>query len=74
MAALEAIQATLGLDYAGLDFGIGPNGELLVFEANAVMNIIPPDASPQWDYRRPAIDRAIAAARRLLVNRARRSP
>ncbi len=74
MAALEAIQATLGLDYAGVDFGIGLNGELLVFEANAVMNIIPPDASPQWDYRRPAINRAIGAARRLLVNRARRSP
>jgi len=49
---------------------VGQNGELLLFEANAVMNMIAPDASPQWDYRRPAITRAIGAARDMLVRRA----
>ena len=70
MQALEAIARTLGLDYAGVDFAVGAEGELLLFEANAVMNMIAPDASPQWDYRRPAIERAIGAARDMLVARA----
>jgi glutathione synthase/RimK-type ligase-like ATP-grasp enzyme len=69
MAALGAIEAALGLDYAGVDFALSAEGELVVFEANAVMNIIPPDASPQWDYRRAAVDRALGAARALLVER-----
>jgi hypothetical protein len=66
MAALRAIQASLGLDYAGVDFGLDSEGRLLLFEANAVMNIVVPDASPQWDYRRPAIHAAIAAARAMI--------
>ena len=67
MAALQAIQTTLGLDYAGVDFALDETDGLLLFEANAVMNIVPPDASAQWDYRRPAIDRALAAARAMLA-------
>jgi len=70
MVALEAIQRTLGLDYGGVDFGLGPRGELLLFEANAIMNIVPPDAAPVWDYRRPAIAAALDAARSMLVERA----
>ena len=70
MAALGAIQETLGLDYGGVDFGLGPAGDLLLFEANAVMNIVPPDASAQWDYRRPATERALAAARALVIRAA----
>jgi len=68
--ALEAINGLLGLDYAGVDFGIGAAGELLLFEANAVMKIVPPDASPQWDYRRKAIEAAQSAARQMFVRRA----
>ena len=66
MGALHAIEGALGLDYAGVDFGLGAAGELLLFEANATMNIIAPDASAQWDYRRPAVDAALAAARGML--------
>jgi glutathione synthase/RimK-type ligase-like ATP-grasp enzyme len=73
MAALEAIQSALGLDYAGADFALGPAGEVLLFEANATMNIIPPDASAEWDYRRPAIARAQTAARALLTRRVQAS-
>ena len=36
---LKRIQQALGLDYAGIDFGIGPDGDLLLFEANATMVI-----------------------------------
>ncbi len=44
MAALERIRDSLGLDYAGVDFGLGPDGDLLLFEANATMVIAPPAA------------------------------
>ena len=71
MEALAAIQETMGLDYAGVDFALGPEGELLLFEANATMNIIAPDASARWDYRRAAIAAALAATREMLVRRAR---
>jgi glutathione synthase/RimK-type ligase-like ATP-grasp enzyme len=55
IAALGRIQAALGLDYAGIDFGLGPDGDLLLFEANATMVIAPPDADERWAYRRTAI-------------------
>ena len=62
MTALGGIKDTLGLDYAGIDFGIGPNGDLLLFEANATMVIAPPNQDPRWIYRRSAIDNILAAA------------
>jgi glutathione synthase/RimK-type ligase-like ATP-grasp enzyme len=55
MTALAGINATLGLDYAGIDFALAPDGSVLLFEANATMVILPPDANPIWDYRRRAI-------------------
>jgi hypothetical protein len=70
MAALSDIQAALGLDYGGIDFGLGPDGALLLFEANATMAIIPPDFRPIWDYRRQAVSTAFAAAQRMLARRA----
>jgi hypothetical protein len=69
MAALTAIQATLGLHYAGIDFGLAPDGSLLLFEANATMVINPPDPNPIWDYRRPAINAALNAAHQMLTRR-----
>ena len=67
MAALGNIQAALGLDYAGVDFALAPDGSLLLFEANATMAIIPPDDDPIWDYRRPAVTAALSAARNLVA-------
>ena len=72
LAALEAIGRMLGLDYAGVDFGLGTDGSLLLFEANATMVINPPDPDPIWDYRRAPILAALDAAKRLLLTRARR--
>jgi hypothetical protein len=71
LAALGAIGQSLGLDYAGVDFGLGPDGALLLFEANATMVINPPDPDPMWDYRRAAILAALDAAKRMLLTRAR---
>jgi glutathione synthase/RimK-type ligase-like ATP-grasp enzyme len=70
MAALNAVQSVLGLDYAGVDFGLESSGQLVVFEANAVMTIVPPDASSEWNYRRAPIAAAVAAARNLVISRA----
>jgi hypothetical protein len=71
MAALADIGKTLALDYAGIDFGIGPGGDLLLFEANATMVVNPPDADPCWDYRRAPVARILAAVKELLIARAR---
>ena len=70
MAALAEIQSRLGLDYAGIDFGLSPNGEVLLFEANATMVVNPPEADHKWAYRRPAVERIHAAVRRMLTARA----
>jgi hypothetical protein len=66
MAALDRVQTTLGLDYGGIDFAVAPDGRLMLFEANATMILAPPAAGAQWDYRRPAFERAVCAARTLV--------
>jgi tetratricopeptide (TPR) repeat protein len=70
MSALKHIAATLGLDYAGIDFALRKDGALLLFECNANMAIVPPNANAMWDYRRPAISRVIEAAKRMVAARA----
>jgi aromatic-L-amino-acid decarboxylase len=72
MAALEQIQRTLGLDYAGIDFGLSPSGDLLLFEANATMVVNPPEPDQRWAYRRPAVERVLDAIRRMLLEKAKR--
>jgi hypothetical protein len=67
MTGLEAIRDTLRLDYGGIDFGLGPNGEILLFEANATMVINPPEPDPRWDFRRAPVERVLAAVRGMLA-------
>ena len=74
MSALYAIRDALGLDYAGIDFGLNDEGDILLFEANATMVIIPPSADRRWDYRRPTIARVESAVRTMLADRARAKP
>jgi glutamate/tyrosine decarboxylase-like PLP-dependent enzyme/Tfp pilus assembly protein PilF len=70
MTALAEIQSRLGLDYAGIDFGLSASREILLFEANATMLVNPPEPDQKWAYRRPAVDRIYAAMRRMLMGRA----
>ncbi|MFZ0500336.1 MAG: tetratricopeptide repeat protein [Steroidobacteraceae bacterium] len=72
MAALAQICATLGLDYAGIDFALAPDGSVMLFEANATMIVFSPDPDPIWDYRRAAIDAVMAAAAGMVLRRAGR--
>ncbi len=71
MTALEAIRDELGLDYGGVDFGIqAGTGDVIVYEANATMVVLPPPPDPRFEYRRPANTAAIEAARELIRSRA----
>ena len=70
IAALRRIVATLGLDYAGIDFGMDRSGRIAVFEANATMIVPIPGADERWDYRRPAVNRVIAAVHAMLLAKA----
>jgi glutathione synthase/RimK-type ligase-like ATP-grasp enzyme len=70
MRALAQVCRELDLDYAGIDFGLAPDGSILLFEANATMAILLPGPDSIWDYRRQPINAALQAARRLVLTRA----
>ena len=70
ISALEQINQAVGLDYYGIDFGIGSNGDILLYEANPTMVINPPSPGELWDYKRSAIENALAATKRMLAERA----
>lgn len=72
VAALQAIQNELALDYAGIDFGLSPAGEVLLFEANATMVVQLPEPDERWDYRRDAVKRIHEAVRDMLTTPPRR--
>jgi glutathione synthase/RimK-type ligase-like ATP-grasp enzyme len=67
VATLLRVAESLGLDYCGIDFALDDAGSVLLFEANATMVIIPPPPEPMWDYRRAPVERALDAAKALLV-------
>ena len=70
MAALQQVQASLGLDYGGIDFGLNQDGEILLFEANATMVVEQPNVDPRWDYRRAAVERIHDAVRSMFLTSA----
>jgi tetratricopeptide repeat protein len=72
MDALLRIAQTLGLDYCGIDFALDRDGRVVVFEANATMVIAGVDDDERWAYRKPAAERASAAVRSMLIERAGR--
>jgi tetratricopeptide (TPR) repeat protein len=69
-ATLERVAQALGLDYAGIDFGVDDAGRIVVFEANATMLIAPVGNDPRFAYRVPAAAAAIEASRVMLVRAA----
>jgi len=74
MAALQRISEVIGLDYAGVDFALAPNGDLLLFEANATMVIAVPDSHERWAYRRAAIRRIIDAVVSMIMQKSTAPP
>ncbi len=69
MRALTGIAALLDLEYGGIDFGIGADGNVLVFEANPVMAVYFPDEDERFAYRRSAIVRIVDAVRAMFTRR-----
>ena len=74
MQTLASIRDLLGLDYGGIDFALDAEGNVIVFEANATMVILPPDADARWAYRAAPVERAQAAVRTMLLRRAGARP
>jgi len=70
MVALERIQTDLGLDYAGIDFGLSADGDILFFEANATMALLKARPGRRWAYRRAATERVRNAVQDMLLERA----
>ena len=70
IANLEKLFRILDLDYAGIDFSLNTDHEIVVFEANAGMVVVEPDADEKWNYRRPAALAAREAARQMVLERA----
>ena len=66
---LERVRAALGLDYGGIDFALDARGNVVLFEANATMNLFDPgpDAAPE---RRAAFEAVRTAVSALLDSRA----
>jgi tetratricopeptide (TPR) repeat protein len=65
-AAIGAIGERLGLDYAGIDFGLDARGQVVLFEANAAMTVLAPDPDPRFAYRLTAYDNVRAAITRMI--------
>jgi hypothetical protein len=68
MTALREIGQRLGLDYAGVDFTLLPDGRILVFEANATM-LVHPETTPELAYKNPFVTRILDAFDALLSQR-----
>ena len=71
MAGLQRINAALDLDYGGIDFAINTDGDILLFEANATMVMVPLTNDTKWDYRRLAFENVFTAIRSMLQERSR---
>jgi glutathione synthase/RimK-type ligase-like ATP-grasp enzyme len=67
VAALEEVVRRLDLDYAGIDFGIDRDGDVVLFEANATMVVPSRETNPDLAYRVPYQERVINATRDLLI-------
>ena len=66
-AAVQQIGAAMGLDYAGADFTLLPDGRVLLFEANATMLVHPEAADGVLAHKNPAIERIFEAFRAMLA-------
>jgi tetratricopeptide (TPR) repeat protein len=61
LAAVAAIGRRLDLDYAGLDFAVTPQGQVLVFEANATMLVHPEPPDGPFAAKNPYVARILEA-------------
>lgn len=65
-AVMLAIRERMPLDFFGVDFGIAPDGRVVLFEANAAMCFFPFSPDPQFAYLQRCFAPAQRAFRELL--------
>ena len=73
MQVLNCVCGALGLDYAGIDFGLTSDGGVILFEANATMIVTPPELDDRWAYRSAPIERIFEAVRKMFADKAERA-
>lgn len=66
MAAVRAIGRRLDLDYAGLDFTVLPDGQVMVFEANATMLVHPEAPTSPFVHKNPYVQSILDAFQAML--------
>ena len=64
--AVAAIGRTIGLDWCGIDFARHADGRVIVFEANATMNVHPEDPDGVFAYKNPAVNAILDAFETML--------
>ena len=63
---LSAVRERMPLDFFGMDFGISPDGRVVLFEANATMNFFPLSPDPRFAYLARCVEPARNAFAELL--------
>jgi glutathione synthase/RimK-type ligase-like ATP-grasp enzyme len=66
LPTLTAIRDRMRLDYFGMDFGIGQDGRMVLFEANATMNFFPFLSDPRLDHVKKCLNPAREAFHAML--------
>jgi glutathione synthase/RimK-type ligase-like ATP-grasp enzyme len=61
LAMVQALRAATGLDYFGIDYGVTPEGELVVFEANATMRSCYLEIAGTFPHASIALERHVQA-------------
>jgi tetratricopeptide (TPR) repeat protein len=70
METLKRIHEVMRLDYYGIDFSIDRDGDILLFEANATMDVQPPAEDAIWSYRRKPVQQIADATRAMFFTKA----
>jgi glutathione synthase/RimK-type ligase-like ATP-grasp enzyme len=65
-SVLDQVRSRMPLDFFGMDFGLTPDGQVLLFEANATMSFTPNLFVPKFEYLAPCFGQAQAGFRELL--------
>lgn len=65
-ATLNTVRARMPLDFFGMDFAFAPDGQVVLFEANATMSFMPNLLAPKFPHVRRCIEPARAALMELL--------
>ncbi len=72
MAALLAVNRVIGLDCYGIDFGIGADGRIIIFEANSAKNLLSIRRHGlKFPYLKPAALRIQSALEDIIIAKAR---